>query len=44
MNAIMVSGLVKRFGAYTAVDGVSFETPSGQVGEILQVSTSYHII
>ena len=35
MNAIMVSGLVKRFGAYTAVDGVSFETPSGQVTALL---------
>ena len=31
----MVSGLVKRFGAYTAVDGVSFETPSGQVTALL---------
>jgi ABC-type multidrug transport system ATPase subunit len=31
VNAITVSRLVKRFGAYTAVDGVSFDAPSGQV-------------
>jgi ABC-2 type transport system ATP-binding protein len=35
MSAIEVSGLVKRFGAYTAVDGVSFEAPSGQVTALL---------
>jgi ABC-2 type transport system ATP-binding protein len=33
--AITVSGLVKRFGAYTAVDGVSFDAPSGQVTALL---------
>jgi ABC-2 type transport system ATP-binding protein len=35
VNAITVSGLVKRFGAYTAVDGVSFDAPSGQVTALL---------
>lgn len=35
MNAVTVSGLVKRFGAYTAVDGVSFDAPSGQVTALL---------
>ena len=35
MSAVTVSGLVKRFGAYTAVDGVSFGAPSGQVTALL---------
>ena len=35
MSAISVSGLVKRFGAYTAVDGVSFAAPSGEVTALL---------
>ena len=35
MSAIEVSGLVKRFGGYTAVDGVGFEAPSGQVTALL---------
>ncbi|HSZ41534.1 MAG TPA: ABC transporter ATP-binding protein [Trebonia sp.] len=35
MNSITVNNLVKRFGAYTAVDGVSFAAPAGQVTALL---------
>jgi ABC-2 type transport system ATP-binding protein len=35
VNAITVSNLVKRFGPYTAVDGISFEAPAGQVTALL---------
>ncbi len=35
MSAVTVRDLVKRFGAYTAVDGVSFDAPSGQVTALL---------
>ncbi len=35
MPAIRVSGLVKRFKAQTAVDGISFEVPRGQVCALL---------
>ncbi len=35
MSAVTVSGLVKRFGAYTAVGGVSFDAPAGQVTALL---------
>jgi len=31
VNAVTVSGLVKRFGAYTAVDGISFTARPGRV-------------
>jgi ABC-2 type transport system ATP-binding protein len=34
-TAIEVSGLVKRFGSFTAVNGVSFEIASGQVTALL---------
>jgi ABC-2 type transport system ATP-binding protein len=34
-NAIAVRDLVKRYGGYTAVDGVSFDVPSGQVTALL---------
>jgi ABC-2 type transport system ATP-binding protein len=34
-SAISVSGLVKRYGSYTAVDGVSFDVPPGQVTALL---------
>jgi ABC-2 type transport system ATP-binding protein len=30
-NGITISGLTKRFGAITAVDGLGFEVPAGQV-------------
>ena len=35
MTAISVSGLVKRFGSFTAVSDVSFEVPEGQVTALL---------
>jgi ABC-2 type transport system ATP-binding protein len=35
MNAITVEHLAKRYGALTAVDGVSFEVPYGQVAALL---------
>jgi len=35
MSAIRVSGLVKRFKEKTAVDGVSFEVPRGQICALL---------
>jgi ABC-2 type transport system ATP-binding protein len=35
VNAIAVSGLVKRFGGFTAVDGVSFTALPGQVTALL---------
>jgi ABC-2 type transport system ATP-binding protein len=31
LPAVEVEGLVKRFGAFTAVDGISFSVPRGQV-------------
>jgi ABC-2 type transport system ATP-binding protein len=34
-SAISVRGLVKRYGSYTAVDGVSFDVPPGQVTALL---------
>jgi ABC-2 type transport system ATP-binding protein len=33
--AIVVDGLVRRFGAFTALHGVSFEIPAGQVTALL---------
>ncbi|WP_110472112.1 ATP-binding cassette domain-containing protein [Williamsia limnetica] len=30
-NSVVASGLVKRFGDFTAVDGISFEVPTGTV-------------
>ncbi len=35
MSAIRVSGLVKRFKEKTAVDGISFEVPRGQICALL---------
>jgi ABC-2 type transport system ATP-binding protein len=35
VTAVSVSGLVKRFGGYTAVDGVSFDAPAGRVTALL---------
>ena len=35
VSAVTVNGLVKRFGGYTAVDGVSFDAPAGQVTALL---------
>ena len=35
MSVISVSDLVKRYGSYTAVDGVSFDAPPGQVTALL---------
>jgi len=35
MNAVEVDGLTKRFGNFTAVDGVSFEVPEGQLVAVL---------
>jgi ABC-2 type transport system ATP-binding protein len=35
MTALAVSGIVKRFGNHVAVDGISFEVPSGCVYGIL---------
>jgi ABC-2 type transport system ATP-binding protein len=35
VTAITVDNLIKRFGAYTAVDGVSFDAPAGQVTALL---------
>jgi ABC-2 type transport system ATP-binding protein len=35
VNAVTVRDLVKRFGGYTAVDGVSFDAPSGEVTALL---------
>jgi ABC-2 type transport system ATP-binding protein len=35
LSAVQVSGLVKRYGSYTAVDGVSFDAQPGQVTAIL---------
>jgi len=34
-SPISVSSLVKRYGGYTAVDGVCFQTPAGQVTALL---------
>ena len=31
MTAIEVDHLVKRFGGFTAVEGVSFDVPAGQL-------------
>jgi ABC-2 type transport system ATP-binding protein len=35
MDAISVEGLVKRFGGFTAVDGISFDVPVGTVFGLL---------
>jgi ABC-2 type transport system ATP-binding protein len=35
VSAIVVEDLVKRYGAFTAVEGVSFTAPSGQVTALL---------
>ncbi|MFD9941627.1 ABC transporter ATP-binding protein [Nonomuraea sp. NPDC059023] len=35
MTAIQVSGLVKRYGAFEAVKGVSFEVPEGEIFALL---------
>ncbi len=35
MNAITVEQLTKRYGAATAVDGISFEVPAGQLVAVL---------
>ncbi|MFM8973045.1 MAG: ATP-binding cassette domain-containing protein, partial [Actinomycetota bacterium] len=31
MNAVEVEQLVRRFGDFTAVDGISFEVPTGEL-------------
>src|SRR5439155_23674510 len=37
---IAVDGLVKRFGSFTAVDGVAFEAPEGKITALLGPSGS----
>jgi ABC-2 type transport system ATP-binding protein len=35
MNAIEVNGIVKKFGTFTAVNGVSFAVPQGEIFGLL---------